>query len=61
MLVSPTNLTKVCANPPATYKRIRNVDLKIPSSVSPEAADLITRVSIFLLLGVMADDVAITP
>lgn len=28
----------------ATYRRIRNVDLKIPESVSPEAADLITRV-----------------
>lgn len=28
----------------ATYRRIRNVDLKIPDSVSPEAADLITRV-----------------
>ncbi|WWD18591.1 hypothetical protein CI109_103044 [Kwoniella shandongensis] len=27
----------------ATYKRIRNVDLHIPSTVSPEAADLITR------------------
>ncbi|WWC70902.1 serine/threonine-protein kinase ark1 [Kwoniella pini CBS 10737] len=27
----------------ATYKRIRNVDLHIPDSVSPEAADLIRR------------------
>ncbi|RSH91012.1 spindle assembly checkpoint kinase [Saitozyma podzolica] len=27
----------------ATYRRIRSVDLHIPSSVSPEAADLITR------------------
>ncbi|WVW84821.1 hypothetical protein I302_106856 [Kwoniella bestiolae CBS 10118] len=27
----------------ATYKRIRSVDLHIPESVSPEAADLITR------------------
>ena len=61
MLVSHTNLTKVCANPLATYKRIRNVDLKIPSSVSPEAADLITRVSIFPFLGTVADDVVITP
>lgn len=30
----------------ATYRRIRNVDLKIPDSVSPEAADLIARVSL---------------
>lgn len=29
----------------ATYKRIARVDLKIPSKVSPEARDLITRVS----------------
>ncbi|WVQ83026.1 hypothetical protein IAT38_005164 [Cryptococcus sp. DSM 104549] len=27
----------------ATYRRIRNVDLHIPSDVSPEAADLITK------------------
>ncbi|WVQ65647.1 uncharacterized protein L199_003825 [Kwoniella botswanensis] len=27
----------------ATYRRIRNIDLHIPDSVSPEAADLITR------------------
>ena len=29
----------------ATYKRIQRVDLKIPSKVSPEARDLITKVS----------------
>jgi aurora kinase len=43
----------LCGTPPfedlagnsATYKRIREVDLHIPSHVSKEAADLITRVS----------------
>ena len=29
----------------ATYKRIAKVDLKIPSKVSPEARDLIIKVS----------------
>ncbi|TBU46269.1 kinase-like protein [Dichomitus squalens] len=41
----------ICGAPPfedlsgynATYKRIQRVDLKIPSKVSPEARDLITR------------------
>ena len=30
--------------PPATYRRISKVDLKVPDSVSPEAKDVITRV-----------------
>ncbi|KAI1786844.1 kinase-like protein [Ganoderma leucocontextum] len=41
----------ICGSPPfedlsgynATYKRIQRVDLKIPSKVSPEARDLITK------------------
>ncbi|ORY25929.1 kinase-like domain-containing protein [Naematelia encephala] len=41
----------ICGNPPfedmagtqATYKRIQNVDLRIPSHVSPEAADLVRK------------------
>jgi len=45
----------VCGNPPfedlagynATYKRIAKVDLKVPSTVSAEATDLIERLLVF--------------
>ena len=33
----------------ATYRRIKNVDLKIPDDVSVEAADLIRKVGIIVM------------
>lgn len=49
----------LCGSPPfedmagyrATYLRIARVDLKIPKHVSPEAADLIREVRVFLFRG----------